>query len=329
MIIEKAILHVLDMNNTTPFISQELLDLSEVNVNEYIKAKIEKNLGNTKSKSGVFNDESTVLMFLSDLDEDFITTTENLATRLYTLFTRSDEFVMCDLLIVLFRVDGTRYLLMHKLNYNKAYTHFIDYSDEFVSNKIVLNQAIFTTEKQSTDESILINLDDYSINIIEKFYEVNGEKINLLSELFLNADTDMSERDSVKIVYDTAKQITKKHYGDDAFKLSDVKEAIYNEVKSSNRIDINDVADILFKDSYEARNNYVEAVTDKGLKESVTVESEESEKKFAKHRLKTDNGIDIVIPVDVYRDKSNIEIINNPDGTVSILLKNINSIKSR
>jgi len=43
--------------------------------------------------------------------------------------------------------------------------------------------------------------------------------------------------------------------------------------------------------------------------------------------LKTDTGIEISIPLDQYRDGNAVEFINNPDGTVSILIKNVNRIR--
>ena len=34
-----------------------------------------------------------------------------------------------------------------------------------------------------------------------------------------------------------------------------------------------------------------------------------------------DNGIELIVPLDVYRNGDLIEFVNNPDGTVSIMLK--------
>ena len=41
------------------------------------------------------------------------------------------------------------------------------------------------------------------------------------------------------------------------------------------------------------------------------------------HKIKTDNGIELTVPTDVYKDKDAIEFINNPDGTISILITNV------
>ena len=51
------------------------------------------------------------------------------------------------------------------------------------------------------------------------------------------------------------------------------------------------------------------------------------QKKMGKQTLKTDTGIEISIPIDQVRDGNAVEFINNPDGTISILIKNVNRIR--
>lgn len=51
--------------------------------------------------------------------------------------------------------------------------------------------------------------------------------------------------------------------------------------------------------------------------------SEQFQKKFQKQAIKTYSGVEIKIPARVYSDENEIEFINNPDGTISLLIKNI------
>ncbi len=54
-----------------------------------------------------------------------------------------------------------------------------------------------------------------------------------------------------------------------------------------------------------------------------------SEKKFGKQKLKLSNGIELIVPLDVYRDPNLIEFINNPDGTISVTIKNVEEVINR
>ena len=64
-------------------------------------------------------------------------------------------------------------------------------------------------------------------------------------------------------------------------------------------------------------------------KAEVTPQSEKTTKKFEKQYLKTDTGIEINIPMEQYQDANQVEFITNPDGTISVLIKNINQISTR
>lgn len=51
-------------------------------------------------------------------------------------------------------------------------------------------------------------------------------------------------------------------------------------------------------------------------------------RKFDRQKIITGNGIEISIPVDYYKDTDKIEIISNSDGTITIVVKNIEEYKS-
>ena len=56
---------------------------------------------------------------------------------------------------------------------------------------------------------------------------------------------------------------------------------------------------------------------------------ERYEKKYRLQRFKLDSGIEIAIPMDIYQDRSKVEFVNNPDGTMSLVIKDIESIVNK
>ena len=64
-------------------------------------------------------------------------------------------------------------------------------------------------------------------------------------------------------------------------------------------------------------------------KAEVKPQSIATTKKFEKQFLKTDTGIEINIPMEQYQDINQVEFISNPDGTISVMIKNINKISTR
>ena len=53
-----------------------------------------------------------------------------------------------------------------------------------------------------------------------------------------------------------------------------------------------------------------------------SLKTNDREKQF----LTTDTGIEINIPMEVYRDKKKVEFITNDDGTVDIMIRNIQEL---
>ena len=52
-------------------------------------------------------------------------------------------------------------------------------------------------------------------------------------------------------------------------------------------------------------------------------------KKFENQKLSLSNGIELIVPNNVYQDAESVEFIQNDNGTYSILIKNIEDIQSK
>ena len=86
----------------------------------------------------------------------------------------------------------------------------------------------------------------------------------------------------------------------------------------------------VFKDKPLAKEAAYQAIATEKIPEKIPVTNvPKYEKKYSKQKFKLDNGIEITIPSDIYENKEMVEFINNPDGSISVLIKNIDSIMNR
>ena len=93
-----------------------------------------------------------------------------------------------------------------------------------------------------------------------------------------------------------------------------------------------EIAQKVFKENVSARMAFQEEMTEKGVIEQTPLVKEVkeiSEKKFGKQKLKLSNGIELILPLDVYRNPDLIEFVNHPDGTLSVTIKNVEEIVNR
>ena len=65
------------------------------------------------------------------------------------------------------------------------------------------------------------------------------------------------------------------------------------------------------------------------VKEEVSPKNDTTVKKYQTQHLLTDTGIELKIPMDQYKDNSRVEFITESDGSISVLLRHIGSIRAK
>ena len=177
----------------------------------------------------------------------------------------------------------------------------------------------------------MVNLSDGSILLTEKKFEVNGEKKNYFSELFLECSAPLSQKSKLDLVTRAVEQVNRKYYGEeDAGRRMETKKAIYEELGETGSLKVEEVKEKIFPDSPQMQEELTEKLEKYHLeKEVIRPKSENTIKKFQKQHLTTDTGIEITIPMEEYKNPDRVEFLTNPDGTVSVLIKNIGRLRSK
>ncbi|MGC6767578.1 nucleoid-associated protein [Enterococcus sp. LJL128] len=329
--LKKAVLHIIDRETGTPVFSENELDLTTEYIRIYLTNKVNK-LSTAQTKTGILIQESSFVDKMNGIPTDFISKSQQLVQHWYDIYSSSEDGPSADILVILYEEDTILHLAMLKLNYKENYTHFVDYENESVYNKLIINRAILPSKTQKPDEGIIINLDTLSYELLEKRYEFSGEKLWYFSEKVIESQPAPSLEENIKEIKKAVKRIGKK-YDEDEFELiASVKEAVYESIEETGTIDNQQIAEQVFKENISARMAYQEEVNESKFVDKtppVREAREISEKKFGKQKLKMDNGIELIVPIEVYRNSDLIEFVNNPDGTVSITLKNIEKISNQ
>jgi hypothetical protein len=331
--IEKLIIHILDSDVQIPIFSDQEL-LLDADIEEFIYTHLHKILEDEASRHCEFvQQENGILNFcleLADNIEAFNDISKEIASTLYNIMQKNPDIPSADLVIVLFQLDGVNHLAVLKLNYKTSFIHHIEHLEEGRVNSIIKQKTALPTEKQRIDEAAIINLETLQIQLIEKSYELNGEKEFYFSNRFLKCIGEMSTKEKLKVFKKVTEDINKKYYNDDIEKKAEIKKAVQESIIDSGKIEFEEVAEKVFQNNTEVREMFMDSLQQPGIKNTDLELSEKTaQRNFQKQKLKTDTGIEINIPLDFYGDPSKLELITNPDGTVSILIKNINKITGR
>lgn len=331
--LKQMIIHILDSTVGMPVLSDTELE-SGSDFGDFVREHIYRLLSGDDVKTCHFHqEESPVYEQLTTLTkENFISVSQEIAQHLFTIMNQNIDIPPADFLVCSFVASETPYLALLKMNYKSSYTHRTD-SDAFGNtNEIIRFKAILPTETQKLSEAAVINLEDYTIWLVEKKYDVNGVKTNYFSSLFLGCSGPLSSKSQLAIVTKAIDSVQKKYYDEDEqYEVQmDTKQIIHSKLEEEGCLHIPDVIDEVFREKPEFKEEVQEKLEKYHMEEaSITPQNASTLRKYEKQYLSTDTGVEIKIPMEQYRDGESIEFITNDDGSISILIKNIGHITSK
>lgn len=329
IIVLQAVVHVLDSSVGMPVLSDCPVDLTS-NQCDFIKAHIEKFTESDEVKVCHFTDGSAVGDLVKGCNaENFIQISQKICTSLYGIMNANIDIPAGDAVVVAIREDGIDYFGLLKLDYKSSYTHYTHETGDGNANEIILQKAILPSVSQKLSEAFLVNLATGEIFLTEKKCEVNGEKMFYFSELFLDCNAPLSQKSKLDIMTRVVEQINKKYAGDeDILREMEIKQAFYDELEKNGCLCVENVKERVFGDNPEMQVELDEKLEKYNMSnEVVKPKNETTIRKFQTQRLVTDTGIELVIPMEDYKNPDKVEFVTQPDGTISVLLKNIGKLQ--
>lgn len=320
--VKKAIIHQFSPDDTELVLADQLLTVSP-KIEEYLRKKIER-VFSDEAKTGQFNPDNP---FLDYLDGDLLTNSVKIANLWKEEFSISENLKTNDLIFIEFERNGVEHFAFLRIALRENLAHVGSESD----SPLKITQNNLPGAGSTPDEALIINLQTRKYYLIEKRIKHNGAFLHYFSDNLLQVTPAISAKKSIKAVEQTAQKIADNfHQGDFQFQ-SKVKSAIFNHLEEDNELSPEKLADQLFDNNLTARLNFVdqlkEVIPDKISFDEI--DSSRQLKKFENQKLSLSNGIELIVPNAIYEDAESVEFIQNDNGTYSILIKNIEDIKSK
>lgn len=333
--IKNVIVHILDSTIGMPVLSDTELEYGS-EIAEFVKEHIAKiSSGDDAKECRFYKEESEVFHMLEEYaDEDFVAISKDIASLLYEIMNSNIDIPPADLMIVRFKESDDEYLALLKMNYKSLYTHRTMTLEDGRgnSNEIIRHKSILPSESQRLTEAAVIKLEDLSLQVIEKKYEVNGEKTNYFSFLFLKCSSHLSHKSKLSIVSRAVESVQKEGFDEtERFeKQMRAKSIIQEEIEENGGFVVEELAEKIFEEQPELKVAFQDKMEKYDMvKEEIQPRSENTVRKYQSQHLYTDTGIEIKIPMDQYKNPRSVEFITNPDGTVSVLIKNIEHLEAK
>lgn len=316
-----TIIHVLDLNMGMPLLSTDLLTLSD-ETESFITRHLLKVFESSSSCEAVFKEGASLPTQLEAPlnSESFIQLSNEITEVFYRYMVEYGSIPNGDLVFTSFILDGNNYLGLLKLNYKEEYTHFVEQLEGTVVTRIIKNKGIFPAASKQVDEGLIISTDSF------KTFLLDNSKSKYLSLMF-DLEPSLSIKETVKAIETVASKIIEEHYDNPVSAMTELKHNIAESIARTSTIPVQEIMEQTFGNDEEVFESCMQKVEEFGLKETkIEVTDSKISNKFNSQKLKTDTGIEIKLPTHLFKDPDFIEIINEPNGTISILLKNISQI---
>ena len=325
IIIHQAILHVLDTTLDAPVLSGGGMELTAEKT-AYLQNHIEKLLASDEIRQCRPLPDSA---FRNELEhnQDFIDLSCRIAGVLFDYMHAHTTIPGADLAVVDFTLDGAPWLGILKLNYKNGYTHYTETVEGAPVNSIIQQRACLPTQSGKVEEGALVNLTDYSMRLLEKKYDIDGHKEFYLSSVAFQYTQAEPEKKKLQAIQEAAAQAVKDAYEDEPHADAQVAMLIANQAADNdNQVSVEQVRQQLAEEYPLAAvpfDDYVEK--SEVLEEAaapVTVTPARI-RRMESRSIRTANGIEVKIPTELLNSDSELEFLHDPDGSVSLLIKNV------
>lgn len=321
--LESSVVHILNTTEEYPVLSNYPL-LLESGAKDYLCDTIKKTFLSDDVKDCFFKSEISIWQQCKNVSWDLISVSQSIAKEIFSIMHRNQEIPAADLIFGISNIDSHRYFFMLKFDYRCALTHFVETTDNLISVKLIQHHALFPPQAPKIVEGFWIDMDMPLVKVIERKYMVDGIKDFYLSTQILGCTESRTPRQKTTKLLQIAEKVATMYYPVEDDMDMHISTTMHEEFQKNQVLSVAELGKKFFSKNPVAQEDFFERLSavDISRDEKLSL-SERFQRKFQKQAIRTSSGVEIKIPIQVYSDMNEIEFINNPDGTVSLLIKNI------
>ena len=320
ILIEKAAVYVLDSLADAPLAATDILPLTD-ETEQYLAAFAAKGFVSDEARPCILQRDACILPILDTIESAFLQSCERLADKWFAIMKDSPSIPAGDLVCLLLRIEGTPHFAAMKLNHKPGYLYLYENAGGRLSR---CENMLPATGKP--DEALYVELSrEHATTVLEKKYDIDGKKTAYLAREFAGCKSGLSNKEKLEVICEAAVEVNRQFYGSLGVDEPEVAAAVCEEFKNATGgVAAKEVCRRLYKDLPHAEEAFEKALAEHDLPfaEAVAI-SAPAVRRLEKQSLRSGSGVEIKVPVSVYRDKEAVEFLKNDDGTTSLLIKNI------
>lgn len=334
MKVNHAILHILDFESAVNVMSQRELDLDTRAARSFVTSHLRRARTSGNNKRGAFAEDSAFAGELKSFffgERDFIDLSQQIAEFVSGELAKAEKVESTDVFVADFEDDDdVRWFAVMLMNSRMAFMHEVAREGGEVRNDIARHYAILPSPSQKVASFALVRASTMDVYFQDKKRKIAGEDTFLIPDGLLQCETGVSGKEAIDAVTRVVEQVAEEHGANTAVALAKAKAAVAEAVEEDEELPPWDIVDEAFEDEPVMRDAIKASLQEEHLPERVPVERAQVERAAVRnHKIRTDTGIEISFPAEMVDNPDYIEFVNEPNGLISISLRNIGSFENR
>ncbi|MCK8061025.1 MULTISPECIES: nucleoid-associated protein [unclassified Fusibacter] len=336
VVLDKAVLHVLDTQMDEPILAQQLLDLDREDVHEFITKHALKALTDEGAFKAKFMPGTAMIersMRLLD-EDDFLEASYELALRLFNMIKETKE-PSCDLLVIKFHTGNISAYGLMKLDFQKSYIHEIEFNESSFNVNIVAQEIALPSQQQKVMQcafGVPVSDDnEYDLIVLNKKRSSDEEEKIRFVKIFLNATREFDYKDKTKTLKKTIEDWAQKNLKEDFDTASELRKSVDDKLRYHALVSAEDLAKEALAHDTNARHSLITKLEQQGIAsdEKFEIDKRFVDKKMKSKTIRTDTGFVIRGDFELFEDDGFIEVQRNGDGTVNYIIKGVRHTKEK
>lgn len=326
---QHGILHILDFRSGVGVYSEEEL---APEIHDFLEKHIEKAMNDAAAHESRLAADNLFWQRVAEFQAEklsFVQLSQDIAQQIYQQLQLAEEEQGVDVVVCQFHTEQSSYLGILEYTHQIGYTHQVGQQGEKTKTDIIRHFAILPSPTQKISSYAFVDLSSREVIFADRRKMINGEAVHILPDQILYCAMPISQKDTIKKVNSIVNQVAEEYGQNVAQAVSKAKTYLLENARTSDELIPEQLGRQVFAQSPGMQKDFMEKVQKAKLPPSAPVERDFVVKTVSAHKIKTDNGIEISVPSDFLNNPDVIEFINNPDGTISISIKNIGKILNK
>ena len=350
--VRHAILHAFDFDTGAMFLSDHELDLEEKLVKSYVRRHLNRCVSSERNMHGEFGEGSG---FAEELGlylrhgVSFEELSKQIAQFMWETLRTCDDLEPLDLLVAdfeqspeapqgdeadeelnkAFDAEPLRRFAIVLLPRSQTFMHSIEHPSGGAFNEIVRHDATLPNPSGKVNTYAVIDCSTMMVDFSDKPRTIAGAEVWVMPNMLLQCSREPSSHEVIQAVERIVEEVAEEGGANVVRAVSRAKACVAHSAEVDERLMPEQIGRQVFDDDAGMAERYEEQAREADLPDEVHVRRAAARRMTKNHRIRTDTGIDIAFPSEYSSGDEYISFQREEDGTVTIMIRNVQHIENR